>query len=142
VDAVEFSEISYLAKTIFGEARGESYMAKCAVAWVIRNRVKARGWPNTYRGVVTQPYQFSSWLKGDPNRERMLDPLAVGGALEEQAWYDSIRAAYEVYHAPEEPNPLPGVFHYIDTSIDPPKWARKMEAVRLPYAPRFVFFRS
>lgn len=57
------------ALTLYGEARGESYLGKVAVGEVIRNRM-ARGLASdgTVVGTVLKPKQFSCWLDGDPNR--------------------------------------------------------------------------
>lgn len=62
-----------LARTIWGEARGESPNGMRAVGEVIRNRVLTafRG-KSTYSGVILDPYQFSAWLDDDPNRDKML----------------------------------------------------------------------
>ncbi|AZD06253.1 Cell wall hydrolase [Pseudomonas chlororaphis] len=60
-----------LARTLWGEARGEGLAGQIAVAWTIRNRVndgKAKSWwGEGYAGVCQAPYQFSCWNKNDPN---------------------------------------------------------------------------
>jgi spore germination cell wall hydrolase CwlJ-like protein len=60
-----------LARTLWGEARGEGVAGLIAVAWTIRNRVndgKAKSWwGEGYTGVCQKPYQFSCWNKHDPN---------------------------------------------------------------------------
>jgi hypothetical protein len=60
-----------LARTIFGEARGEGVAGQIAVAWTIRNRVNdgkdKSWWGEGYAGVCQKPYQFSCWNKNDPN---------------------------------------------------------------------------
>jgi spore germination cell wall hydrolase CwlJ-like protein len=60
-----------LARTLWGEARGEGLAGQIAVAWTIRNRVndgKAKSWwGEGYAGVCLKPYQFSCWNKNDPN---------------------------------------------------------------------------
>ena len=53
------NEIKELANAIFHEARGESREGQIAVGHVILNRVKDRRYPDTVRGVVWQPKQFS-----------------------------------------------------------------------------------
>jgi N-acetylmuramoyl-L-alanine amidase len=66
-------DIDVLARTIWGEARGETLAGQEAVANVIMNRVavaKQRGqmwWGNTIRDVCRKPYQFSCWNHNDPN---------------------------------------------------------------------------
>lgn len=56
-----------LARTVWGEARGEGYDGMRAVAAVIMNRVKSPRYPNNAREVCFQPWQFSVWNKDEPN---------------------------------------------------------------------------
>ncbi len=63
------SDIYLLAKCIFGEARGESYVGQVAVAAVILNRVKHPSFPNTIAGVVYQPWAFTAVFDGQINLE-------------------------------------------------------------------------
>ena len=71
--------IDVLARTIYGEARGEGERGMAAVANVIINRVnhakKCGGfwWGNDVFAVCQKPYQFSCWNKNDPNRETILN---------------------------------------------------------------------
>ena len=58
-----------LAKCIFGEARGESYVGQVAVAAVILNRVEHPSFPNTIAGVVYQPWAFTAVFDGQINLE-------------------------------------------------------------------------
>lgn len=51
--------IECMAKNIYFEARGESYIGKIAVAHVTLNRVTAAGYPDSVCGVVYQRNQFS-----------------------------------------------------------------------------------
>lgn len=75
-------EIDTLARTIWGEARGEGPDGMAAVACVIMNRlriVKAKGeywWGNSVIQICQKPYQFSCWNKDDPNYRAL---LAVDG---------------------------------------------------------------
>lgn len=65
----------YLAKTIWGEARGEGLKGMQAVANVIMNRVSRGGWYGaSVKDVVLKPYQFSCWNENDPNRA-LLDAI-------------------------------------------------------------------
>ncbi len=67
----------YMAKTIWGEARGEGAVGMQAVANVIMNRVDRGGWYGaSIKDVVLKPYQFSCWNDTDPNRAK-LDKLTV-----------------------------------------------------------------
>jgi len=64
------AEVEMLARVIWGEARGiPSDMEKAAVVWCVLNRVDADAWPDTVAEVVTQPYQFTGYLKEYPATE-------------------------------------------------------------------------
>lgn len=143
IDPVRITELMYLAKTIFAEARSEGYKGMFLVGCVIRNRVEHPSWPDTYASVCTQPRQFSAWLRDDPNYTKIADPLS-GGPADDAAWYDAIRAADAVMDLPRIENPLPGVYHYVDVRLKDklPKWAQGMEQITLPDAPRIIFLRS
>lgn len=77
-----------LARTLWGEARGEGVPGMAAVAAVIVNRMResarrvATGRPPAWWGgpdavsVCHAPWQFSCWNRGDPNRPR-LEALAA-----------------------------------------------------------------
>lgn len=73
----ENAAIDTLARTIWGEARGESVRGKEAVASTIINRVKhakSRGghwWGNNVIEVCLKPWQFSCWNENDPNRAKI-----------------------------------------------------------------------
>ena len=65
-------EIDYLARTIWGEARGEGERGMHAVANVIMNRVDKGGWYGaTVSEVVLKPYQFSCWNDSDVNYSKV-----------------------------------------------------------------------
>lgn len=65
--------IDIVARTLWGEARGEGIAGMQAVANVIANRVKAGGWFGPgWKEVCQKPYQFSTWNPGDPNRSKVL----------------------------------------------------------------------
>ena len=72
------NDIDTLARTIWGEARGESISGQEAVASVIMNRVsfsKRRGrywWGNNVTDVCRAPWQFSCWNKNDPNYQKLI----------------------------------------------------------------------
>ena len=67
-------QIDYMARTAWGEARGEGSKGMQAVINVIMNRVKIGGWWGaTPKEVCTKKSQFSVWNKSDPNYQKMLD---------------------------------------------------------------------
>lgn len=82
-DGVDFYNelaIDVLARTLWGEARGEGATGMEAVACVILNRVvvaAAKGgtywWGNDIITVCQKPYQFSCWNRSDPNYRKLLE---------------------------------------------------------------------
>ncbi|AXQ31711.1 cell wall hydrolase [Solimonas sp. K1W22B-7] len=72
VPAASSEEIGIVAKTLWGEARGEPETGMRAVACVIGNR-KARHWRGKlgFADVCLDRWQFSCWNEKDPNRLRM-----------------------------------------------------------------------
>lgn len=73
------NDIDILARTIYGEARGEKTAGKKAVACVIMNRYKSKKWfaGKTIAETCQKPWQFSCWNKNDPNRQKILNASAV-----------------------------------------------------------------
>lgn len=60
-------ELNLLARVVHGEARGEPYLGKVAVAAVILNRVLSSIYPSTIEGVIYQSHQFESVSNGQFN---------------------------------------------------------------------------
>ncbi|MBQ8149310.1 MAG: spore cortex-lytic enzyme [Clostridia bacterium] len=58
------SETYMLARLVHGEARGEPYVGKVAVAAVVLNRVKSPLFPNTISGVIFQAGAFDAVSDG------------------------------------------------------------------------------
>lgn len=87
------TDLDILARTLYGESRGEPIEGKIAVANVILNRFRiakalrdqkgAKGFSHifgngiTVAGTCQRPWQFSCWNENDPNRDKI---LAVKGA--------------------------------------------------------------
>lgn len=65
-----FHDLDILARTVYGEARGEPYDGQVAVANVIINRFRSGKWfaSSTISGTCLKPAQFSCWNTDDPNR--------------------------------------------------------------------------
>lgn len=113
-----------LALCVYREARGESIKGKLLVAETIVNRARdpKNRWPKTIVGVVTQPLQFSSFNKSDPN-------VAVYPKPDEQAWAACVVAAKEAL----ESNPtdrLTTANHYHTRAVNP-KWADATKIVEV-----------
>ena len=66
-NSISNSDLTLLAKAVYAEARGESYVGQVAVAAVILNRVKSSKFPNTISGVIYQPYAFTCVNDGQIN---------------------------------------------------------------------------
>lgn len=61
------SDLYLLSCCVYGEARGESYTGKVAVAAVILNRVKSSNFPNSISGVIYQSGAFTCVSDGQIN---------------------------------------------------------------------------
>lgn len=73
-------DIEVLAKTMYGEARGEvakvngGLASLIAVGNVIMNRVRENTWyGDSVSDVCQKPWQFSCWNENDPNRIKLLN---------------------------------------------------------------------
>lgn len=65
--SVSNSDLYLLSCCVYGEARGESYTGKVAVAAVILNRVASSSFPNTISGVIYQNGAFTCVSDGQIN---------------------------------------------------------------------------
>ena len=61
------SDVALLARLIYGEARGESYVGQVAVGAVVMNRIRSSSFPNTISGVIYQKYAFTAVSDGQIN---------------------------------------------------------------------------
>ncbi len=109
-----FSDAEIVARTVWGEARGEGEAGWIAVAWVIRNRAAHPGWwGHDLRSVCLKPAQFSSWNEGDPNRAKML------ALPEADAVLTAIRGAVARVLAGDIPDPTGGAAYYHTKTVRP-----------------------
>ncbi|MDQ3202747.1 MAG: cell wall hydrolase [Pseudomonadota bacterium] len=113
-----------LARTLWGEARGEDFIGQIAVAWTIRNRVfdgKAKSWwGEGYAGVCLKPWQFSCWNKNDPNYTYLSGAKPIPAKELARA-----RMAADHVIDSKAPDPTNGATHYYATSMPrPPTWAK------------------
>lgn len=79
-------DAAIVARTIYGEARGEPPDGKLAVAYSIVNRWKSKRWfaGKTLASTAMKADQYTCWSTRDPNREKMCD-LADADLAECQA---------------------------------------------------------
>jgi len=115
-----------LARTIYGEARGESWQGKQAVANVVMNRVKSRRFPNTIERVCLQPYQFSCWNENDPN-SKIIANLQPGQNSRFNQCIEIARSAEQGLLT----DVTGGADHYYASSIAQPSWVRKSPNARM-----------
>ena len=116
------SNAGWVARTAIGEFNGMRQPYVEAMAWVIRNRVESKHFPNSYKDVVLQRKQFSSWNTNDPNYDRVMNPDTSS------EWFkQTLSTARRVLNAPSSKNPLPNVRHYYSprsmTGGKTPSWA-------------------
>lgn len=132
-------DIDVLARTLWGEARGEGYDGQVAVAWAVRNRVddgKATSWwGEGYAGVCQKPYQFSCWNKNDPNYAYLsgLKPIPA-------AQYAQARKAALAVITGEVSDPTKGATHYYSDLIKAPAWS--VNATKTLHLGHHIFFKN
>jgi len=125
-------DIETMARSIWGEARGESAEGQAAVAWVMRNRAVAaqafittqgRAHPlfgdGTLVGACRAPRQFSAWNPGDANAVKLRE---VG--FDDAAYCRAFAIAAQVWGGLIK-DPTDGATHYHSTGVEP-VWAKRM----------------
>lgn len=129
------SDIDTLARTLYGEARGEGRTGMTAVASVVMNRVDhPRWWGHDVEGVCRTPWQFSCWNANDPNLPKLLRVDTTDGIF-----CSAMTIAAEAVGRTLQ-DPTNGATSYYDVSIPPPRWAKGRE----PCATigRLIFFKD
>ncbi|MGE0190306.1 MAG: cell wall hydrolase [Dongiaceae bacterium] len=136
-------DLDILARTIYGEARGENIEGKVAVANVILNRFRkvqaikkerpAHQFSHLFGNGITleatclRPWQFSCWNNNDPNREKI---LAVKGT---DLFFNECIAVAKVAIAGLLVDNTKGSTHYHVLSDGfPPSWKKPGEADHEP----------
>ena len=111
------TDLDVMARTIYGEARGESRDGMIAVAWVIKNRSDNPGWwGNGVADVCRKPWQFSCWNENDPNRQKLTNVT-----IEDPRFRDCLMVTAGVLSGNYEDN-TGGSNHYCTKNLDP-KWS-------------------
>ena len=109
-----------LARTIYGEARGEAIEGKAAVANVILNRVSKGGWwGDTIESVCRHPWQFSCWNENDPNLHKLRRVTTADMTFHECV----IIAGLAVVGLLKDNTD--GATHYVAAGVNP-KWMREL----------------
>lgn len=110
-----------LARTLWGEARGEPLRGIRAVAAVVLCRAmhpRIHWWGRTISGVCRAPWQFSCWNANDPNRPQL---LAVSTADRHFRICQDVAEETLAGHLAAEQQL--GATHYHTKSVQP-RWAR------------------
>lgn len=105
---IEF-DIGLISMTVWGEARGEEFQGKLAVAYVIFNRIRRLSCRASQ--VVLKPYQFSFWNTDDPSRPTMSTIDHEG-----QVWQDCEQAAIHAFRK-TMPDPTNGAEYYMNVEL-------------------------
>lgn len=117
--------VAILARTLYGEARGQPHNGKVAVANVMLNRVRSNTWwGKTIVEVCLWPYQFSAWNTDDPNRKVMLSVLRYDE--DNRTGVEFLRCltiAMDAVRGGLIDNTM-GSTHYINPKVADPRWAR------------------
>lgn len=115
-------DVDQLARTIWGEARGEPPAGQAAVGSTIMNRLKSGRWGSDISSVVHAPNQFESWDKGFK-----VDEQSPG-------FQELLRLAQRLV-AGQERDPTGGAMYFHTQRAPagreqswPPKWAKKLRA--------------
>lgn len=130
-DAEQARQVDILARTLWGEARGEGQRGMEAVAAVIMNRARhPTRWPNDPAGVAQQPWQFSAWNAGDPNR-----PLMQRVTSQDPQFHAALAIARRAIRG-ELTDPTGGANHF-HTHAVAPSWSRGQTPVLILGGHRF-----
>lgn len=109
-------DLEIMAKTIFGEARGEGEEGQIAVACCIINRHKAKKWfsGRTIAETCLRPWQFSCWNKNDPNAQKLASLT-----------YPTYSKYFPVIEKAKKKDITNGATHYFNLFVcQEPAWAK------------------
>ena len=106
-------DFDILARTVYGEARGEPMEGKIAVARVVVNRW-LHATDQTLEAVCKKPFQFSCWNSTDPNEPKI---RAVG--YEDPVLRECMIAGLTAMNLKPEQDPTMGARHYCTLSATP-----------------------
>ncbi|MDR0677203.1 MAG: cell wall hydrolase [Holosporaceae bacterium] len=122
------NDIDILARTIYGEARGEFYKfgtsPLIAIANVIVNRMR-KGFAKTIQEVCLAPLQFSCWNLNDPNRKKIENIKASECPIFRKCLETAENVLMEKW-----PDLVDGCDHYHEKTIKP-FWAAYSEPKRI-----------
>lgn len=133
-------DLSTLAKTIYGEARGSGERGMVAVACVMRNRMHDHRWPHTMTEICLQPMQLSCWNDNDPNRE-----VIQSVDLDDPIFCIAFKVAVDTAVGGGD-DITNGANHYMTIplfySLERPEWAQEQHARVVAEISGHVFLRA
>lgn len=127
------TDIEVLARTVFGEARGETMQGQIAVAYTVVHRAQIalafknqHGKPHPLFGdgslasACKMPWQYSCWNQNDPTRARMVTVTANDPAYQRALYVAHAVVCGQISDA------LPGSTHYYNPDVvAAPVWSAK-----------------
>ncbi len=129
-------ELRCLVNTLYAEARGEPEEGIRAVMSVIYNRKKAKGYPNTFCGVILQDRQFSAF---NSDKNLATKPLKPIRELDKEAYRKVSSVAQEAIQGAFKPVLDEDVLHYAHTKVKN-HWTKKFERVKVIH--QHVFYKE
>lgn len=125
-----------MARTVYGEARGESFEGQTAVAWIICNRLTDGRFGKSIEEVCLHPKQFSCWNQDDPNRNRVLTTGDNDYAFQRAKGVTALVASLDLR------DPTKGATHYYATELErdgrSPAWSDAMVTMAIIGGHRFL----
>lgn len=123
-------ECELLALLIYGEARGEIYNGKLAVAHVIQNRANLFSWfGKNIKDVCLKKWQFSCFNPGEPSRKMLLD--LAQSEQKPNTYYECLKAAKAVLSGNCTDITNGSTHYYAPKAMIPkdrkPDWANSMQ---------------
>lgn len=107
----QLGEIYCMAHAVYHEARGEPIAGQIAVAYVVKNRMKDKKYPNDACATVYQAKQFTDIKSTNPD-------------VDSQAWDLAVKNAQKAYFG-IVPDPTKGAkYYYAPKKVKTPKWAK------------------
>ena len=129
-------ELLCLKSVLWHEARGEPEEGIRAVMSVIYNRKKAKGYPNTFCGVILQDKQFSAFNSDKSLATKPLKPIR---ALDKEAYRKVSSVAQEAIQGAFKPILEEDVLHYAHVRVKN-KWTRRFERVKVIH--QHIFYKE
>jgi cell wall hydrolase len=113
-------DLDTMSRTVYGEARNQSYFGQVAVAWVIKNRsFRPERFGSSIKDVCLRPLQFSCWNVNDPNRA-----IIIAATLDAIPFLRAYSVSALVILG-DVADPTGGADHYHAAGIQP-FWANSM----------------